>query len=345
MELRNQKISEEAWGHILKPYKIRAELLKKNVEKIEIGPLPKGYGVIIGNSLRRILLSSIQGSAVSQVKIEGVSSEFSPIAGVEEDAADVLLNLKSLDVSLHNVEAQRFVIRKSERGPVLASDIQQDPLLSILNPNQCICHLDGSQELFMEILIQKGVAYEPLIVSPECPSFLEGKEGRNIAVDAYYSPIKRVAVKIEKIRVGAQTDFEKVALEIETNGAISPRQSLTLAAKILQEQFGKLVDYDFLEETKTEEDVSSQVKEGLPRTLYMKIEDLNLNVRSNNCLQSASVIYVGDLVQKKESDLLASPNFGKKSLQEIKDRLGELGLSLDMNIPNWNPEKEEDEEV
>jgi DNA-directed RNA polymerase subunit alpha len=340
-----KKISEKAWSHVLKPYKVSVEQKSsdRRLGVLNVEPLERGFGVTIGNALRRVLLSSIQGTAVVAIRIEGVLSEFSHIPGVKEDVAEIILNIKQLELNLHSPEAK--MVRLVAKGPTIvrASMLQGESTLELLNPDQYICSLDDGAVLSMDFVIERGVGYAPARGGREHMAGLAERSELPVGfipIDAYFGPVKRVSFQVEKIRVGSRTDFDRLLMDIETNGSVTPKQAMTVGAKILQEQLDKLIHHEFLESI--QEVVQPVVQEQdpfpFPRELLLKVEDLNLTVRSMNCLKSACIVYVGDLVRKTESDLLAAPNFGRKSLQEIRDKLHSLSLEFGMHIPNWPPQ-------
>jgi DNA-directed RNA polymerase subunit alpha len=314
----------------LTPQKIKIESVNPFKSKIVLEPFERGYGHTMGNALRRILLSSMPGCAVTEVKIKGVLHEHSNITGVREDVVEVLLNLKGLAVKLH--EKDETVLRINKKGPcvVTAADIEGDHDVEIVNPSQTIAHLAAEGELVMEMKVARGRGYEPVV-----NRFQDEEEERPVGmlhVDAVYSPIKRISYSVESARVEQRTDLDKLVLTVETNGTIDPEDAIRRAATVLQQQLYAFVDLDssILQEPEKIEDEIDPV-------LLRPVEDLELTVRSANCLKAEAVNYIGDLVQRTENDLLKTPNLGKKSLNEIKDVLASRSLSLGMHLENWPP--------
>ncbi|BBC81683.1 DNA-directed RNA polymerase subunit alpha [Acetobacter orientalis] len=288
----------------------------------------------LGNALRRVLLSSLQGAAVTAVQIDGVLHEFSSVAGVREDVTDIVLNIKQLALSMHGEGPKRMVLTATGPGEVRAGQIQTGHDIEIMNPDLVICTLDDGVKLGMEFVVGMGKGYVPAAANrPEdAPIGL-------IPVDAIYSPVKRVSYKVEPTRVGQVTDYDKLLLTVETNGAITPEDAVALAARILQDQLQLFINFDEPRPVQAEEP-----QDDLPfnRNLLRKVDELELSVRSANCLKNDNIIYIGDLVQKSEQEMLRTPNFGRKSLNEIKEVLTSMGLSLGMNVPAWPPENIED---
>lgn len=297
-------------------------------------PLERGFGMTLGNALRRVLLSSLQGAAVTAVQIDGVLHEFSSVAGVREDVTDIVLNIKQLALRMHGEGPKRMVLTATGPGEVRAGQIQTGHDIEIMNPDLVICTLDDGVKLGMELVVGMGKGYVPAAANrPEdAPIGL-------IPVDAIYSPVKRVSYKVEPTRVGQVTDYDKLLLTVETNGAITPEDAVALAARILQDQLQLFINFDEPRPVQAEEP-----QDDLPfnRNLLRKVDELELSVRSANCLKNDNIIYIGDLVQKSEQEMLRTPNFGRKSLNEIKEVLTSMGLSLGMNVPAWPPENIED---
>jgi len=302
-------------------------------------PYEKGFGITVGNALRRVLLSTIEGSAVVGVKIEGVTNEFSTIPGVYEDVIDILLNVKSLELKLHTHEERRVYIKKSGEGPVLSGDIQGDTMVEVLNPDQQICTItDPKTELYIEFIIRRGIGYVP---AEEFQSDFD--EVGLMPVDAIYSPIKRVNYNVESARVGQSTDYEKLILELETDGSVHPEDAIAFAAKIVKDHMNLFINFDEPEVQVAEDDDSSgndQVFELLDKS----IEELELSVRAYNCLKNANIKTLAELCQKTDGEMLKTKNFGRKSLEEIKKVLQELGLSLGMDLQSLGYIDSESEE-
>ena len=309
----------------------------KKYGKFVVEPLERGYGITLGNSLRRIMLSSLPGAAVSQVKIEGVLHEFSSIPGVKEDVTEIIMNIKCLAIknSSETNEPKTAYIEFEGEGVVHASDIQADQDIEILNPDLVIAHLSGGKDckLYMELTITKGRGY----VSAEKNKSEDLPIGV-IAVDSIYTPVERVNMTVENTRVGQVTDYDKLTLVVETNGVVTPEDAVAFSARILQDQLKPFINFD---EPENEAEVE---KEELPfnKNLLKKVEELELSVRSANCLKNDNIVYIGDLVQKTEAEMLRTPNFGRKSLNEIKEVLAKMGIHLGMETPGWPPENIEE---
>ncbi len=304
-----------------------------NKAKIVVEPLERGFGLTLGNALRRVLLSSLQGGAVTSIKINGVLHEFSVIPGVREDVTDIVLNIKGLAVAVHS-EGQKMMTLKAE-GPcaVTAAMIETGHDVEIKNPELVICNLDAGAKINMELTVGSGKGYVPASMNKpgDAPIGL-------IPVDAIYSPVRKVSYKVENTRVGNATDYDKLTMVVETDGVVSPEDAGALAARILQDQLKPFINFD---EPEAETEVE---KEELPfnRNLLKKVEELELSVRSANCLKNDNIVYIGDLVQKTEAEMLRTPNFGRKSLNEIKEVLAKMGIHLGMDTPGWPPENIEE---
>ena len=288
----------------------------------------------LGNAIRRILLSSLQGAAVTAVQIDGVLHEFSSIPGVREDVTDIVLNIKQLALRMHGEGPKRMTLTATGPGEVRAGQIQAGHDIDIMNPELVICTLDDGVKLGMEFTVNLGKGYQPSSVNrPEdAPIGL-------IPVDSIYSPVRRVSYRVEPTRVGQVTDYDKLLLTVETNGAVTPEDSVALAARILQDQLQLFINFDEPQQIRAEEP-----EDNLPfnRNLLRKVDELELSVRSANCLKNDNIVYIGDLVQKSEQEMLRTPNFGRKSLNEIKEVLTAMGLSLGMSVAGWPPENIED---
>ncbi len=313
----------------LKPRSVEIEPVSENRAKVVLEPLERGFGHTLGNALRRVLLSSMPGTAVTEVEIEGVLHEYTAVEGIQEDTVDVLLNLKQLAVRLHEREEATLTLYKEGVGPVTAADIQADHDVEIKNPDLHIATLTQDREFKASLRIQRGRGYEPVTAR------FEGDErpiGR-LAIDASFSPVGRVSYAVESARVEQRTDLDKLALDVETNGVMTPEEAVRFAASLLRDQLAAFVD---LEGGAAEGDLEGEEPEIDP-ILLRPIDDLELTVRSANCLKAESIHYVGDLVQRTEVELLKTPNLGKKSLTEIKETLAAHGLSLGMRLENWPP--------
>ena len=322
----------------LKPRLVDVQTISDTHAKITLEPLERGFGHTLGNALRRILLSSMPGSAITEVKIDGVLHEYSTIEGVQEDVIEILLNLKSVALRMHG--RNEAVLRLSKTGPgvVTAGDITLDHDVEVVNPDQPICTLTKGVSLDMELTITKGRGYQPVTGRGED----EGKSIGVMQIDASYSPIRRVSYTVDNARVEQRTDLDKLILDIETNGSIDPEEALRRAANILQDQISIFVDLKSPESTKEE-----KKEPEMDPILLRPVDDLELTVRSANCLKAENIFYIGDLIQRSEFELLKTPNLGKKSLTEIKDVLAQHGLSLGMKLETWPPAslKEKSEEA
>lgn len=326
---------QKNWQEQIKPSKLEVSHKEgANTGRIIVEPLERGFGLTLGNALRRILLSSLQGAAVTAVQFDGVLHEFSTIEGVREDVTDIILNIKALGVRMHAEGPKKM--RLSAEGPceVTAAQIEAGADIEIMNPDLVICTLDKDAKLNMELTVNTGKGYRP--ASQNRPE--EAPVGL-IPVDSVFSPVRKVSYEIEDTRVGQITDYDKLTLNVETNGVVSPEDAVAFAARILQDQLQVFVNFE-------EPETGSQKEEAeeLPfnRNLLRKVEELELSVRSANCLKNDNIIYIGDLVQKSEGDMLRTPNFGRKSLNEIKEVLSTMGLHLGMQVEGWPPENIED---
>jgi DNA-directed RNA polymerase subunit alpha len=329
-------VIERNWNELIRPEKPLIEPGKDAARKARIiaEPLERGFGVTLGNSLRRVLLSSLQGAAVTAVQIDGVVHEFSSIEGVREDVVDVVLNIKGLALRLHAEGPKRMTLRATGPGTVTASQIDLPADIEILNPDHVLCTLDDGASIRMEFTVNNGKGYVPAEENrPEdAPIGL-------IAVDSLYSPVKRVAYKVEPTREGQRLDRDKLTMDIETNGAVDPVDAVAYAARILQDQLQLFITF---EEPKTKSEAESKPDLPFNPALLKKVDELELSVRSANCLKNDNIVYIGDLIQKTEAEMLRTPNFGRKSLNEIKEVLAGMGLHLGMDVPNWPPENIED---
>ena len=327
---------ERNWNELIRPEKPQIETGADANHKARLvaEPLERGFGVTLGNSLRRVLLSSLQGAAVTAVQIDGVVHEFSSLEGVREDVVDIVLNIKGLAVRMHAEGPKRMTLRATGPGVVTASQIEVPSDIEILNGDHVLCTLDDGAQVRMEFTVQTGKGYVPAEMNrPEdSPIGL-------IAVDALYSPVKRVAYRVEPTRQGQSLDYDKLVLEVETNGAVTPVDAVAYAARILQDQLQIFITF---EEPKKK--VEGEAKPELPfnPALLKKVDELELSVRSANCLKNDNIVYIGDLIQKTEAEMLRTPNFGRKSLNEIKEVLAAMGLHLGMEVPDWPPENIED---
>ena len=321
------------WQELIRPslVEIDRETATSTYGKFTCTPLERGFGTTIGNSLRRVLLSSLQGSAIVQVKIEGVKHEFSTIPGVLEDVSDIILNLKEVETRLIDVEEATVRLKKGGEGAVKAKDIETEGVVKILNPEQHIATLNKEAVLDMEMLIKLGKGYSPADRHKETIQPIGV-----ISVDAMFSPIQKVNFIVTNARVGQMTDYDRLTLEVWTDGSVSPEDAVANAAKILKEQMNPFINFE--EQPEVEVDRPSEsVKETLNENLFRHVSELELSVRSANCLQNANISYIGELVQKTEAEMLKTKNFGRKSLNEIKAILEDMGLSLGLKLDNFNP--------
>ena len=308
-------------------------------------PLERGFGLTLGNALRRVLLSSLQGAAVTSVKIENVLHEFSSLSGVREDVTDMVLNIKQIAIRMQGEGAKRLQLSATGPAEVTAGMIAVSGDIEIMNPEHVICHLDQGASLNMELTADTGKGYVPAASNrpADAPIGL-------IPIDALYSPVRQVAYKVENTRVGQELDYDKLTLTIETDGTITPDDALAYAARILQDQLQLFVHFDeamaqsaqLIGMAAPSPSESASDSNSINRYLLKKVDELELSVRSANCLKNDNIIYIGDLVQKTEAEMLRTPNFGRKSLNEIKEVLSSMGLRLGMDIPGWPPENIEE---
>lgn len=321
----------------LKPRLVDIEQISSTHAKVTLEPLERGFGHTLGNALRRILLSSMPGCAVTEVEIDGVLHEYSTKEGVQEDILEILLNLKSLAVKIQGKNEVVLSLNKSGVGPVTAADISHDGNVEIVKPQHMICHLtDENAHISMRIKIQRGRGYVP--ASARIHTAEDARPIGRLLVDACYSPVERIAYNVEAARVEQRTDLDKLVIEMETNGTIDPEEAIRRAATILAEQLEAFVDLRDVRQPEMREE-----KPDFDPILLRPVDDLELTVRSANCLKAEAIHYIGDLVQRTEVELLKTPNLGKKSLTEIKDVLATRGLSLGMRLENWPPASITDE--
>jgi DNA-directed RNA polymerase subunit alpha len=315
---------------LIKPRLVDVNPIDQNSARIVIEPLERGFGHTLGNGLRRVLLSSIPGSAVTEVAIEGVLHEYSTIEGVQEDVIDILLNLKQLAIRIESSSTATLKVKKAGPGPVTAADIELTHDVEIINPDLVLANLTSTGKLNMTLKVETARGYQP--VAQRLAAGAEVPVG-TLQIDASFSPIRKVSYFVESARVEQRTDLDKLIIELETNGTVDPEHAVRHAASILREHLSVFVDL--------KERVSSGVVDDKPSfdpLLLRPVDDLELTVRSANCLKAENIFYIGDLIQRTEVDLLKTPNLGKKSLTEIKDVLATKGLSLGMRLENWPPE-------
>ena len=327
---------QKNWQELIKPNKVEVSTKKdpNRYGTVVVEPLERGYGLTLGNALRRVLLSSLQGAAVTGIKVDGVMHEFSSIPGVREDVTDIILNIKNLAIRMHAEGTKK--LRLVAEGPceVTASMIEETADVEIVNPDLVICTLGDKAKLSMELMVATGKGYRPAAQNRHEDALIG-----IIPIDSIFSPVRKVSYKVEDTRVGQITDYDKLTLEVETNGTVNAEDAVAFSARILQDQLQVFVNFQEPAAVAKEEQ-----KDELPfsRHLLRKVEELELSVRSANCLKNDNIVYIGDLVQKTEADMLRTPNFGRKSLNEIKEVLSGMGLHLGMDVEEWPPENIED---
>ena len=324
-------IINQNWKTLIKPNKLNIESNDdKSITTVTAEPLEKGYALTLGNSLRRILLSSIQGSAITAIQIDGVLHEFSSIKGVREDVTDIVLNVKSLSLQVMSDGPKKLILDVKGPGEIKAKDIQENPDVKILNPELVLCHLDDNTKFHMELIANTGKGY--------CPAEKNKMEDAPlglIAIDSLFTPVKKVSYSVENAREGKSLDYDKLVMNVETDGSVAAEDAVAYAARIFQDQLSMFVNFD---EPKEVEKVPQSVEPEFNKNLLKKVDELELSVRSMNCLKNDNIIYIGDLVQKTEPEMLRTPNFGRKSLNEIKEVLNSMSLYLGMEVPNWPPD-------
>jgi len=325
------------WKGLIKPKRIEFNKEKDSFNTAELvaEPLESGYGQTLGNMLRRVLLSSIRGAAVTSIKIEGVTHEFSSIPGIIEDVTEIILNVKQLAIKLNDVESSKIYIKSNGPKEIKASDIECGAHVEVLNKDLHICTLDSKAQINMTLNVDQGKGYVPALKHSNGEDAPLG----TIFIDSFFSPVRKVSFKVENSRVGQVTDYDKLIMQIETDGSVVPEDSVAYAARIIDEQLKMFINFeDPVEEVVTPTKEEPQLNVNLLR----KVEELELSVRSANCLKNDEIIYIGDLVQKTESEMLRTPNFGRKSLNEIKEILATMNLELGMKIEGWPPANIED---
>jgi DNA-directed RNA polymerase subunit alpha len=327
----------DAVGEFLKPRIVRVDAVDGNVHhaKVSLEPLERGFGHTLGNALRRILLSSMSGCAVTEVEIQGVLHEYTTLEGVQEDVLEILLNLKELAISLHGKDEATYTLSKRGPGPVTAADIAVDHAAEVANPGLVIANITGDTDLSMTLTVRRGIGYEPASQRE-----IEGGEERPIGrlpLDASYSPVRRVSIEVQAARVEQRTDLDRLVIDLETDGTLEPRTAIQHAAAILRDQLSSFVA---LEGTQVGDGPDEGITPPPPidPILLRPVDDLELTVRSANCLKAENIYLIGDLIQRTEVELLKTPNLGKKSLTEIKDVLALRGLSLGLRLENWPPD-------
>jgi DNA-directed RNA polymerase subunit alpha len=342
-------VNSKNWQELKKPSGLEKKAGGDSKKKATFiaEPLERGFGLTLGNALRRVLLSSLQGAAITSIKIENVLHEFSSLAGVREDVTDIVLNVKQLAIRMQGEGPKRLQLSATGPAEVKAGDIAVSGDIEVMNPELVICHLDEGATLNMELTADTGKGYVPAASNrpADAPIGL-------IPVDALYSPVRQVSYKVENTRVGQELDYDKLTLTVETDGTITPEDGIAYAARILQDQLALFVHFDDSAMTRQAPVQQGGMQAAAPadtgdtaqinRYLLKKVDELELSVRSANCLKNDNIIYIGDLVQKTEAEMLRTPNFGRKSLNEIKEVLSSMGLRLGMEIPGWPPENIEE---
>ncbi len=331
------------WQDLIRPKSLEADTLNDTYGKFVAKPLERGYGLTLGNSLRRVLLSSINGAAIIAVRIQGVDHEFSTVPSVKEDVTDIILNLKQVSLRYLGEADAVLKLEANGSGVVKAGDIQTNGDVEILNPEQTIATLDAGGKLSMEMVVRHGRGY----VSAD-QNRTENLPDGMIAIDSIFAPVRRVAYNVSNARVGQMTDYDKLSIEVWTNGAVRPDDAIAYAAKILKEQLTIFVNFDETEEESVRAPEDSTSKPALNDNLFKTVDSLELSVRAANCLENANIKFIGELVTKSETEMLKTKNFGRKSLNEIKDILAEMGLSLGMKIDGFDPStlrRQEDDQM
>jgi DNA-directed RNA polymerase subunit alpha len=321
------------WKQLIRPRRIEIQTDSATAEygKFVAEPLERGYGTTLGNALRRILLSSLQGAAITSVRIEGVQHEFSTTVGVVEDTTDIVLNLKEIRLRMHSPEPRTITLEAKGPKRVKASDIKADPMIEILNKDRHIAELSENATLRMEMTVRMGKGYVPAEKNLE-----ENSPIGTIPIDAIFSPIRKVNFTVTNARVGQQTDYDRLLLEVWTDGSVLPADAVAYAAKILKDQSTVFINFD--EEAEMPDEPAHLEAGAVNENLYKPVEELELSVRAYNCLKNADIKYIGELVQRSEQEMLKTKNFGKKSLNEIKEVLTGMGLSLGMKVESFAPE-------
>jgi DNA-directed RNA polymerase subunit alpha len=329
-------VIQKNWQELIKPKKLEVTPGDDagRVANVVAEPLERGFGMTLGNALRRVLLSSLQGAAVTAIHIDGVLHEFSSIPGVREDVTDIVLNVKDIALKMGGDGTKRLMLRKQGPGVVTAGDIGVTGDIQVLNPELEICTLDDGAEIRMELHVTTGKGYVPAERNrPE-----DAMIGL-IPVDSLFSPVRKVSYRVENTRSGQILDYDKLTMTIETDGSVSPEDALAFSARILQDQLDIFLNF---EEPKKQEAAPAIPDLAFNPALLKKVDELELSVRSANCLKNDNIVYIGDLIQKSEAEMLRTPNFGRKSLNEIKEVLAQMGLHLGMEVPGWPPENIED---
>ncbi|MEZ5899788.1 MAG: DNA-directed RNA polymerase subunit alpha [Hyphomicrobiaceae bacterium] len=325
-------VLQKNWQDLIKPSKIDIQpgRDRARIATVVAEPLERGFGMTLGNALRRVLLSSLQGAAIKTVQIDGVLHEFSSVPGVREDVTNIILNIKEIALRIHSDGVKRMVLKKEGAGPVRAGDMEASSEVEILNPDHVICHLDQGASIRMEFTADMGKGY----VQSDRNRPEDAPIGL-IPVDSLYSPVKKVSYKVENTREGQILDYDKLTMTVETDGSVRAEDAVALAARILQDQLAVFINF---EEPKKAVEERAHPELAFNAALLKKVDELELSVRSANCLKNDNIVYIGDLIQKTEAEMLRTPNFGRKSLNEIKEVLASMGLHLGMEVPNWPPD-------
>jgi DNA-directed RNA polymerase subunit alpha len=332
-------VIQKQWQDLIKPYRVLVEGscgVGKRIAEVVAEPLERGFGVTLGNALRRVLLSSLKGAAVTSIRIDGIVHEFSTITGVSEDVTDIILNVKSIPIKMECDSPRKMRVNVTGPCEVTAGMFSTAAEITVLNPDHHICTVGEKATFAMEMEVAVGRGYIPGVLNRT-----EGVPAGTIFIDSIFNPVKKVSYKVENTRVHQTTDYDRLIMEIETDGSISPEDAVAMSARILQDQLQKFINFEEEVDLK-EEDGEQQLP--FNANLLRKVEDLELSVRSMNCLKNDNIVYIGDLVRKTENEMLRTPNFGRKSLNEIKEVLSQMGLYLGMQINDWPFEKVEDVE-
>jgi DNA-directed RNA polymerase subunit alpha len=331
---------QKNWRELIRPKKLECVKLTENYGKFVAEPLERGFGLTLGNSLRRVLLSSLQGAAITAVKFDGVLHEFSTIPGVKEDVSDIILNLKQVKMQIDSEGTKRLTLKGSKAGPLTAGDIKCDASVRVLNPDLLIATLSKDAKLECELTADSGKGY----VSAERSTELDLPVG-TIVIDSMFQPVNRVNFEVSNARVGQKTDFDKLTIEVWTSGAIDPQSAVAIASKILKDQLTVFINFEEEDDVEKETFVGTEGVESLPwynENLYKTVDELELSVRSANCLKNADIKYIGEMVQKTDQEMLRTKNFGRKSLNEIKEILHNMGLDFGLKLDGFQSRKDLD---
>ena len=324
------------WAELIKPPQLEVRPGNNPMRQATVvaEPLERGFGLTLGNALRRVLMSSLQGAAITSVQIDNVLHEFSSVAGVREDVTDIVLNLKGVSISMEVEGPKRLAISANGPGIVTAGDISESSGIQVLNKDHVICHLDEGADVYMELSVNTGKGYVPAEKNKP-----EDSPIGLIPIDAIYSPVKKVSYDVQPTREGQVLDYDKLTMKVETDGSLTADDAVAYAARILQDQLSIFVNFDEPESTGRQDDEDALEFNPL---LLKKVDELELSVRSANCLKNDNIVYIGDLIQKTEAEMLRTPNFGRKSLNEIKEVLSGMGLHLGMDVEDWPPDNIEE---